>query len=329
MALEKELSIIVKYRSAIMGIAILWIFLLHSGACGIPFYDSVVSFGWMGVDIFFFVSALGLSYSLEKNQSKWEFYKRRIKRVIPTWLLVLFIIHMLGIVILIIMPEVPFYYPHDCVQILSWYTGMGYWFNGILDNPLCYYYEWYIPTLLLFYLVAPFLYKRKTSTLYFLLIIVLILSLLFSCFEILYSLHLSYQRIPIFIWGFIVYRMISGEIRNCLVVLFVMSVLGIVTIYLSISFNIIFIKYVPLFLILPVLIILAKIIELTKTNQLFSFLGVISLEIYLLHLYQRPNYLVSLLFRIEGLLCVMITFLLCVYIAFLFHKLCNYINARI
>ncbi len=327
--LSPQIAIITKYRSAIMGVAILWIFLLHSGPCGIPFYDLIISFGWMGVDIFFFLSALGLSYSLKKCQSKLEFYKRRVVRIIPTWWLVLFIMHMLGIIVTTIMPELPFYYPRGYIQILLWYTGIGYWINGLLENPLCCYYEWYIPTLLLFYLITPFLYKRKTAMLFLLLIMSVIISFIFSYFEFLYSLHLSYQRIPVFILGFIVYRVISGEIKWgkwCGFFLLLMSLLGLLLVLLSIWFNGIYIKYVPFFFMLPILIILGQIIKVTKTNLLFSFLGLISLEIYLLHLFRRPNYLISLLLQVDGVLCVITTFISCVVAAFLFHKLCNYIN---
>ena len=331
LSLKQEITVITKYRSAITGIAILWIFLLHSGPCGIPFYDSVISFGWMGVDVFFFLSAFGLSYSLKKCQSQLEFYKRRIIRIIPTWLLVLFLMHVLGVVVTMVMPKLPFHYPHDCIQAFLWYTGIGYWINGFLENPLCCYYEWYIPTLLLFYLIAPFIYKKTTSKLYVLLILSTVISFLFSYFGFLYSLHLSYQRIPVFILGFVVYRMVSGEVnkKQCVCFLSIMSILGFLFVLLSILFDGIYVKYVPLFFMFQVLIILGQIMKVKKINQLFSFLGIISLEIYLLHLFRRPNFLISLLLQIDGILCIIITFILCVSIAFLFHKLCNNINKGI
>ena len=46
---------IANHRSELMGFAILWIFLLHSGECDISIYDTIVSYGWMGVDIFLFL----------------------------------------------------------------------------------------------------------------------------------------------------------------------------------------------------------------------------------------------------------------------------------
>ena len=79
-----KFSDIVSYRAELMGFAILWIFMLHSGAIGNPIYDTIRKFGWAGVDIFFFLSALGLCYSLNKNNNLKDFYLRRLNRIMPT-----------------------------------------------------------------------------------------------------------------------------------------------------------------------------------------------------------------------------------------------------
>lgn len=78
-----------QYRQSLMGFAILWVFMLHTGEIGNPLWDSISSWGWSGVDMFLFLSAIGLCYSLNKdgNLGIIAFYKRRAIRILPPWLL--------------------------------------------------------------------------------------------------------------------------------------------------------------------------------------------------------------------------------------------------
>ena len=322
--------VIAKYRSELMGFAIMWIFLLHSGGCDIPIYDSVVSYGWMGVDIFFFLSALGLSYSLNKCKTKEEFYIRRVIRILPTWLLVLFIIHILGILIVTLLPKVPYNYPHTFVQAFFWYTGLGYWVNGILDNPLCYYYEWYIPTIFVFYIVSPFIYNKKIKTLCFWLIISILVSMLLTSNEVLYSLRLTHQRIPVFILGFLFYKVINSDKKEWyfLNLNLILTFVGLICIVL-LSYEDYFIKYIPVFFVIQTSLLIIWVAKFLRITKILSFLGILSLEIYLIHLYKRPNYLLSMLFNIDGIYGVLLSFLFCVIVAYLLHFICNKMNNRI
>ena len=318
---------IANHRSELMGFAILWIFLLHSGECDISIYDTIVSYGWMGVDIFFFLSALGLSYSLSRCKNIKEFYIRRLIRILPTWLLVLLLVHVLGIIILYILPSVPFNYPHSFTQSLLWYTGLGYWFNGVLDNPLCCYYEWYIPTLFLFYFVSPFLYARKGTTLCILLLVTILFSVLLSEYEILYSLRLTHQRVPVFILGFIFYKVLKSANNKILFfkLIVIATLLGIISI-IFLDYRDYIIKYIPLFFVIQASLLILYVIKISKISNIFSFLGLLSFEIYLIHLYKRPNYLISLLLKIDGICGVFLSFLLCVIVAYLLHLICYKMN---
>lgn len=64
------------YRSALMGVAILWIMFYHS-ALNLPILNN----GYLGVDIFFFLSAIGLCYSFEKN-SDYRFFTGNVFSVL-------------------------------------------------------------------------------------------------------------------------------------------------------------------------------------------------------------------------------------------------------
>ena len=84
--INKELAIISQYRSCIMAVAIIFIVLFHSAIEG---NNSVTRFlvqvGYGGVDIFFFLSGIGIWYSIEKNNDKLSFYKRRLQRLLPAY----------------------------------------------------------------------------------------------------------------------------------------------------------------------------------------------------------------------------------------------------
>ncbi len=63
-----------KYRGAIMGFAALWIFIFHEytvlSPVGTPLYGAakfIKGIGFAGVDIFFFLSGYGLSFSLSSR----------------------------------------------------------------------------------------------------------------------------------------------------------------------------------------------------------------------------------------------------------------------
>ena len=89
-----------KYRTELMGFAILWIFLFHSNIYIPEFlapFKFVKAIGYSGVDIFFLLSGLGLSFSISKNTSLVQFYKKRLKRIIPTFWVCLFFISLKNI----------------------------------------------------------------------------------------------------------------------------------------------------------------------------------------------------------------------------------------
>ena len=81
-----ELANISRFRGELMGAAMLFIILFH-----VPLERSSEFFGLrrcgnVGVDMFLFLSGIGLWFSWVKNPSVWQFYKRRLLRIYPAWL---------------------------------------------------------------------------------------------------------------------------------------------------------------------------------------------------------------------------------------------------
>ena len=171
-------SDILNKKQELMGFAIIWVFLFHSKfGQNIFLIKEVIGFGSHGVDIFFFLSALGLSHSLSKHSNTLAFYSRRFWRIVPTFLFFLIVIHLVGSLL-----DYP--HPKTLIQNLCWYTTIGWWINGFFKDPYCYFYEWYIPTLILFYAFAPILYKCSKKRLLTIMLLSTMLSLIFSFFGI-------------------------------------------------------------------------------------------------------------------------------------------------
>src|SRR5574344_1539362 len=85
---EIDLSDISRYRKPLMGMAILFVMLFH-----IPMHHwclmyPVSNIGNYGVDIFLFLSGIGLWYSWENNNSLKRFFHRRFWRVYPEYFIV-------------------------------------------------------------------------------------------------------------------------------------------------------------------------------------------------------------------------------------------------
>jgi len=93
-------------RAFLIGISTIWIMAYHSKVMyTFPDTDGfghliyvlgyhlylIKSLGQIGVDIFLFLSAIGLYRSFEKNGDILAFYKRRIKRILPEYLLINFL----------------------------------------------------------------------------------------------------------------------------------------------------------------------------------------------------------------------------------------------
>ena len=76
------------------GLAALWVFAYHYDFATIvreslPFFHAILKQGQLGVPMFFVISGYCLAAaaigSLERNESSWQFLKRRVRRIYPTY----------------------------------------------------------------------------------------------------------------------------------------------------------------------------------------------------------------------------------------------------
>ena len=83
-----ELANVSRYRGELMGAAMLFIILFHVPLARSNEFFGLRRCGNVGVDMFLFLSGIGLWFSWVKNQDVWKFYKRRLLRIYRTNLLV-------------------------------------------------------------------------------------------------------------------------------------------------------------------------------------------------------------------------------------------------
>lgn len=180
------------HRSQIMGFAALWIWVFHEwnpvleGIPVLTLAETVVQdFGFTGVDLFFFLSGMGLMFS-RQAQSPLAFYRRRLGRVYLPYLITALAVMLLD----------------GWGWELFWknVTGWHFLFTSL------YSFLWFVPAILLLYLVFPLyrsLWERsrhKALLAAGLLAVWLALSVLLRHGPR-WDLYLFTNRIPVFLAG--------------------------------------------------------------------------------------------------------------------------------
>lgn len=280
-----------KYRNHIYGFAAVWIVLYHLFTKfywpQIPVFSEFLKVGNMGVDIFLFLSAVSLGFSIEKNTTI-EFYKNRFKRVFITYLLIAgpFMVWKYFIMGTITAKSV--------VDFLLELSTLSYFWTKEGVFPV-----WYVPCILFFYLVYPFLYKlKKKNNLY--LVALIVLSVLGEIIlkEINSPVYIfterTMSRIPVFLIGMLCTDFVKNAKpikKSTFLFIMLAGVIGFVlTGWFSKHLDLIYERY--LYAPMSIAFIMgfgyvAQKLENTKfyntTGKLFVFCGGISLEIYLVH----------------------------------------------
>lgn len=276
------ISLISKHRSSIMGFSIIWVMLFHfltnqnfHGIVPIHFFSSI---GYGGVDVFFFLSGLGLVYGYDKHKTPLQFYLRRFFRIYPTYIIVLFIK-------LYLVNEEPL------TNVLIASTGIGFF----LPYWNIRWFEWYVPTLFSFYILFPLIitsvkkYGIKSLIIWGLLGYVSTAILVFIQKG---TIILATSRFPVFVLGiFSGIKLKWGGEMKIIWWVPLSVIVGFVEILLVGHIDDVFmwrssLFWTPFILIAPGLCIgLAFLFEKSKIlNGLFTHIGKRSLELYLVHI---------------------------------------------
>lgn len=276
-----------KYRSSLMGIAMLSVFLFHSmGDWMPPFIHNIAANGAIGVDVFLFLSSIGLTYSITKNPSVSAFYKRRVLRIMPTYWFIMTCVYLFVFILTAvhIMPDNYYRIPRSFWEFIQAYTTIGYWIRDGL------FYLWYIPAILLLYILFPFVHKLfVVSKWTYLLCLIPGAILTFCPPDIAWYHNCLLYRVGIFLWGGIFSIEYLQRVRTikawkiyivgaCAMLFYIIRMqLGIAP-FPRLLEEVCFFVTLPCILICLTLFFRYKIIDLSM-----GFVGKISLEFYLIH----------------------------------------------
>lgn len=266
-------------RTAIMGIAMVSIMLFHQCFTSVIPFNAFHNFGYWGVDIFLFLSGMGLAHSLENN-SVAVFYKRRFKRIIPSCIIC-------GVV-----KYIAFLILGTSIIMLKDSLHLGWWSMASLDL-------WFIPAIIILYAISPLLYNILCKWPYIAITIIIIIFFIngftlkpfigYNWISPQGVLSWTIERLPVFSAGMFIAinnKCIDNKINFSFI-----SLLIAVGIRLLIKFDFsfrgdesfcMFALAIGIPSLIAICIYFLKILP-SFFKQLIEFLGKYSLELYLVH----------------------------------------------
>ena len=294
-----DMSQLSRFRSEYMGVAMLAIILFHVALPRSSAFFGLRRVGNIGVDIFLFLSGMGLWFSWMKSiasqgqesfHRRWaSFYRRRLLRVYPTWLLIACLYY------------IPRY--HHGWQLWANGHGLADLMGDILINWDFWLHDeltfWYIPAIMLLYVFAPPFMEliRRNADYRWLVLLPIMWTVAVQWVTPVHNavghIEIFWSRVPIFFLGIC----LGEAVRSCqcrkgsgiwlVWILFIVSL----SICLFLEQNLhgrfpLFIErllYIPLAVTL--LILLGRLLTITpkRLNASLAWVGTISLETYLLH----------------------------------------------
>lgn len=180
-------STILSRRDELMGVAIILVILYHLYCwCNYGHFD-LFKYGYIGVDIFMYVSGLGLCFSYNKR-SLLSFYKRRMIRIIP-------IFCVFNIILLLISYDNTLQLKH----VVGSFTTLN--FYDLSSNSK----EWFISSILLLYLLFPVIYKSTTGKA--IVTASILIAIVGTFFKLDWRHDCLLSRLPIFMLGILSYKL--------------------------------------------------------------------------------------------------------------------------
>ena len=281
-----ELANISRYRGQLMGMAMIFVVLFHVSLPRADAFFGLRRIGNIGVDMFLFLSGIGLWFSWAKNQDAKRFLLRRLLRIYPAWLVV----------------ASAFYVP-DFLTHGGHSTSLVDLFGDIIVNWDFWLHDeltfWYIPATMMLYLFTPaYLRLIIRHPIYRWLPVVMIM----WCILVQYvtpihqavgHLEIFWSRVPIYFIGINVGKAVQEKHTMD------GAALWLILLTFGMAFaSSVFLEQVrhgqfPLFLermlyiplTVTAILLLNRLFRRTPAafNRAFGFVGAISLETYLIH----------------------------------------------
>lgn len=273
-----------KHRTKIMGFAAIWIVIFHEWRrlfVSIPLLSEIEyvtkSIGLYGVDIFFFLSSVGLVYSINKN-SLGKYYINRFKRLIVPFLI--------SSVIIAIQRGWSY-------KTLFLYMCGGSFFSGHIFDFL-----WFFMAIIFVYIVFPLYYcvfnRIKHKNVFFIIEIIAWIVVSYLLRDLVYTdFYIFINRIPSILagilFGYYGYNSAKVYMKDIIYITIGVLIIGLYMSYLSVFQNIKFAQPLSKFAVaafltsVPLVLLLAALFEYFNYKYNFAiltFLGKMSLELY-------------------------------------------------
>lgn len=271
-------------RKEIFGFTAIWIILFHIHDSislgyfpGSNYVAYVMSVGNSGVDIFLFLSAVGLCSSMEKH-SVGAFYKNRVSRICLPFLLA----------------AVPYFVWYDFIyakdgiwQFFANISTVNFWLTDT-------YPVWYVAFIVVLYAAFPLIYKadkksRHISTVALILLDIVLEYVLFANGSVIYAnAEKALSRFPVFLIGVLMAPLVleGRKISLYQVVAALFAWIGVFLVAIFAPLPLFAVRY--LYAIMSVCFVVVfsfirTVIPWRGVPKLFGWLGNISLEIYVVH----------------------------------------------
>ncbi len=313
-----------QYRGVLMGIAIIMIVFFHVALPRSSAFFGVKRMGNMGVDIFFFLSGIGLWFAWVKRSEVLYFYRRRLLRILPAWLLF----------------STAFYLP-DFLGQQRFSSSLADLIGDITINWDFWLHDeltfWYIPATLMLYLWAPWYMRALQRNRWWAYAPVLMIC---WCVAVQYiapihqavgHIEIFWSRVPIFFIGIVAGQWVKERRTLSAGALPVISTIVVALLALCIALEQTAHGRFPLFIerIIYIPLVVALLLWLchfmhripVKVLSALTFVGGISLEIYLIHCHFVLKYIEPL--ALGYLPTVVVCLAITIPVAWLVHQLLN------
>lgn len=287
---------ITRNRTILMGIAMLMVLVFHF-FCWVYNPIGRLNMGYIGVDIFLFLSGLGLSCSYEKNSIA-KFYFNRFRRIYPIYFIAVLVTYFL------------YNLNWSISDLFANLIFVGYYTKSGVNR-----YDWFLEALFSLYIFFPLFYYFGKLRYYGLITILFITAIVLSVFSLEWYYNCLIGRIPIFYYGVI--------FKDCCKSYRIVSLIGII-------------MYIPCglyingffagsLLALPLIIVFLALIKYFNStiNKLILYIGNHTLEIYIANLFIYWIVEVYNLSMIERCLAFLIIQLLASYLFIVINRCCQ------
>ena len=288
-----ELADISRYRGELMGAAMLFIILFHVQLPRSDMFFGLRRMGNIGVDLFLFLSGIGLWFSWMKDregenlrQKTVGFYLRRLLRIYPTWLVM-----------------ASLFYVGDFMGAGKYSKNLADLLGDVLVNWDFWLHDeltfWYIPATMMLYLLAPpYMELIRRHPVYRWLPVVMVMWCVIvqwvtPIHQAVGHIEIFWSRVPIFFIGINMSEAVRGKQsvdgQSIWLILLMFGVALSASIFLEQVRHGQFPLFVERMLYIPLtvttVLLLNAVLRHTPQwfNRALSFVGAVSLEIYLIH----------------------------------------------